>query len=91
MPTLCSNYVDPSRSIINQSGNRVIGSGALAPEGESSEEFRADMVRERAIRVPMGRIAQGDDIARMAAFLASAESAYITGLSISVSVGSKMN
>ena len=24
MPTLCSNYVDPSRSIINQSENGVI-------------------------------------------------------------------
>ena len=65
--------------------------GALAPEGESGEEFRADMVRERAFRVPMGRIAQGDDIARMAAFLASAESDYVTGLSISVSGGSEMS
>ena len=64
---------------------------ALAPEGESSEEFRADMARERALRVPMGRIAQGDDIARMAAFLASSESDYVTGLSISVSGGSEMN
>ncbi len=64
---------------------------ALVPEGESSEEFRADMVRERAFRVPMGRIAQGDDIARMAAFLASAESDYVTGLSISVSGGSEMS
>jgi NAD(P)-dependent dehydrogenase (short-subunit alcohol dehydrogenase family) len=64
---------------------------ALAPAGESSEEFRAGMARERALRVPMGRIAQGDDIARMAAFLASSESDYITGLSISVSGGSEMN
>ncbi len=64
---------------------------ALAPAGESSEEYRAGMVAERAVRVPMGRIAQGDDIARMAAFLASAESDYVTGLSISVSGGSEMN
>ena len=64
---------------------------ALAPVGESSEEFRAGMVQERAFRVPMGRIAQGDDIARLAAFLASAESDYMTGLSISVSGGSEMN
>ena len=49
------------------------------------------MVAERSIRVPMGRIAQGDDIARMAAFLSSAESDYVTGLSISVSGGSEMN
>ena len=64
---------------------------ALAPAGESSEEYRAGMVAERAVRVPMGRIAQGDDIARMAAFLSSAESDYVTGLSISVSGGSEMN
>ena len=64
---------------------------ALASEGQSAEEHRAMMVRERSTRVPMGRIAQGDDIARMAAFLASAESDYMTGLSISVSGGSEMN
>ncbi len=64
---------------------------ALAAEGQSAEEHRALMVRERSSRVPMGRIAQGDDIARLAAFLSSAESDYMTGLSISVSGGSEMN
>jgi len=64
---------------------------ALAPEGASSEEHRALMVRERNTRVPMGRIAVGEDIAKMAAFLASSESDYMTGLSISVSGGSEMN
>jgi NAD(P)-dependent dehydrogenase (short-subunit alcohol dehydrogenase family) len=64
---------------------------ALAPEGQSAEEHRALMVRERNERVPLGRIAQGEDIARMAAFLSSSESDYMTGLSISVSGGSQMN
>ena len=64
---------------------------ALAAEGQSAEEHRAMMVRERSTRVPMGRIAQGNDIARLAAFLSSAESDYMTGLSISVSGGSEMN
>ena len=64
---------------------------ALSAEGQSAEEHRAMMVRERSTRVPMGRIAQGDDIARLAAFLSSAESDYMTGLSISVSGGSEMN
>ncbi len=64
---------------------------ALAEEGESAEEHRALMVQERSTRVPMGRIAQGGDIANMAAFLSSAESDYVTGLSISVSGGSEMN
>ncbi len=64
---------------------------ALAPEGQSAEESRALMVRERSNRVPLGRIARGEDIARMAAFLASTESDYMTGLSVSVSGGSEMN
>ena len=64
---------------------------ALAPEGESAEEHRAMMVRGRGERVPLGRIAEADDIARTAAFLSSAESDYLTGLSISVSGGSTMN
>ena len=64
---------------------------ALAPEGESSEEYRVNMLQDRAVKVPMGRVAVGDDIARMAAFLASSESDYVTGLSISVSGGSEMN
>ncbi len=64
---------------------------ALAVEGQSAEEHRTLMVRERSTRVPLGRIAQGDDIAKMAAFLSSAEADYMTGLSISVSGGSEMN
>ena len=64
---------------------------ALAPEGESAEEYRALMIRERETTIPMGRVAVGDDIARMAAFLASSESDYVTGLSISVSGGTEMN
>ena len=64
---------------------------ALAPEGESAEEYRALMVRERESSIPLGRIAVGDDIARMAAFLSSSESDYMTGLSISVSGGTEMS
>lgn len=64
---------------------------ALAPEGESAEEYRAQMIRERSSRIPLGRVAVGDDIAKMAAFLASSESDYLTGLSISVSGGAEMS
>ena len=64
---------------------------ALAPQGESTEEYRAMMIRERETTVPMGRVAVGDDIARVAAFLASSESDYLTGLSISVNGGTEMS
>jgi meso-butanediol dehydrogenase / (S,S)-butanediol dehydrogenase / diacetyl reductase len=64
---------------------------ALVPEGQSAEEHRALMIRERNSRVPLGRVAVGEDIANTAAFLASGESDYLTGLSISVSGGAEMS
>ena len=39
MPTLCSNYVDDSRTIINQSENGVIGYGPLAPKGQEDKHL----------------------------------------------------
>jgi NAD(P)-dependent dehydrogenase (short-subunit alcohol dehydrogenase family) len=64
---------------------------ALALEGQSAQEHRALMIRERNTRVPLSRVAVGDDIAKTAAFLASSESDYLTGLSISVSGGAEMS
>lgn len=39
MPTLCSNYVDPSKEIIFHSENGVIGFGPLAAEGEIDQHL----------------------------------------------------
>ena len=39
MPTLCSNYVDPGKSIINHSENGVIGYGPLAAEGQEDRHL----------------------------------------------------
>jgi 3-oxoacid CoA-transferase B subunit len=39
MPTLCSNYSDPSRDIINHSENGVVGYGPLAKEGEEDRHL----------------------------------------------------
>ncbi len=80
---ICPGLVDTERV--------DFAASVLAPEGMSTEEYRAELVADRANRAPMGRIAQTEDIARMAAFLASAESDYVTGLSISVSGGLEMN
>ncbi len=63
---------------------------ALAPEGVSAKEQHAMMIRDADQRVPLGRVAQADDIARTAAYLASDQSDYMTGLSISVAGGSNM-
>ncbi len=63
---------------------------ALATEGESAEEYRARMFAERAKVIPLGRVAGAADVADTAAFLASGQSDYLTGLSIPVSGGSMM-
>ncbi len=60
---------------------------AMVQEGASEEECRAQMLSERAAEVPLGRVAESADIARTAAFLASSESDYLTGLAISVTGG----
>ena len=39
MPTLCSNYVDPRKTIINHSENGVIGYGPIAPPGQEDRHL----------------------------------------------------
>ena len=54
-----------------------------------NEDLQWDLGHAQGI--PLGRAALGADIAKMAAFLGSAESDYITGLSIPVAGGSQMD
>jgi len=64
--------------------------GGMKPQGTSAENFR-DQMRENAARGnPLGRIGRPEDVAAVAAFLASAESDYLTGLAVTVSGGSVM-
>ena len=63
---------------------------ALMPEALSPEEQRSAFARRNAAAVPLGRLAEGEDVAKMAAFLASDEAAYLTGLAVTVSGGSMM-
>jgi len=60
---------------------------ALSSEVESSDDAHARMISERAGRVPLRRIGESDDIANVAAFLASSESDYLTGVAIPVCGG----
>ena len=64
---------------------------ATAQKGKSKEELRLQMLRQRAAEIPLGRVAQSTDIARVAAFLASSESDYLTGLAISVTGGTQLD
>ena len=63
---------------------------ALMPEDLSADEQRSEFARRNEAAVPLGRLAEGTDVAKMAAFLASDEAAYLTGLSVTVAGGSMM-
>ena len=56
-----------------------------------SPEAREKYLTGRAERVPIGRVAEGADIAKTVTFLCSPESDYLTGLSISVAGGYMMH
>jgi NAD(P)-dependent dehydrogenase (short-subunit alcohol dehydrogenase family) len=60
---------------------------ALAPTGVSAEAQRQRMIEQATSTNPWGRIGQADDMARTAAFLASTESDYLTGVSLTVAGG----
>jgi len=56
-------------------------------KGVSLEEYRAGVVAEAAKSVPLGRIAEPEDVAKLVAFLASDDAAFITGQSYNVNGG----
>ena len=60
---------------------------AIMPEDLSPSEQREQLVQQATSSVPFKRIAQGSDVANMAAFLASSESDYLTGLAVTVAGG----
>jgi NAD(P)-dependent dehydrogenase (short-subunit alcohol dehydrogenase family) len=63
---------------------------ALAPAGLSADEHRRVMKERAESTIPLGRVGHAADVAGVAAFLASSESDYITGMSITVAGGSLM-
>jgi meso-butanediol dehydrogenase / (S,S)-butanediol dehydrogenase / diacetyl reductase len=79
---ICPGLVDTERVYGMASG--------LRPEGVTTDAYREVLIDEAASATPLGRIAQPNDIAQIAAFLASAESDYMTGLAINVSGGKLM-
>ena len=72
---------------------RVYGmASALKPDPEiSTEEWRDVMVERAGLSNPLGRIGQAQDVADVAAFLASSQADYLTGLAINVAGGSHMD
>ena len=64
---------------------------ALAPAGINAADFRQEMITTSINRVPLGRMTETADIANMAAFLASDQSDFITGASMTVDGGVRMD
>ncbi len=63
----------------------------LKPDDETTtEEWRDVMIERSNAANPLGRIARAKDVADVAAFLASSQSDYLTGLAINVAGGSYM-
>lgn len=67
---------------------------AVAPGAVDTPMFRSHrtdaQVREEATRIPLGRIAQPEDIAAVISFLVSSESRHITGQTLYVNGGALM-
>ncbi len=63
----------------------------LREDGSYDETKRAERVRQRSAEVPLGRLTRPEDVAEVAAFLASDAAEYITGQAINVSGGTIMH
>ena len=55
--------------------------------GITTEEIRARALEESARSIPLGRVAESEDIANMVAFLASEEARHVTGQAYNVNGG----
>lgn len=65
----------------------AIGPGAVYTELSRERLDEADVLQGTLARIPMGRIAQPSDLKGAAVFLASDESAYVTGITLYVDGG----
>ena len=63
MPTLCSNYVDPNKTIIFHSENCVIGFGPLAQEGHEDEHLVNAGGQHVTVRAGMAIVHHADSFA----------------------------
>ena len=56
-------------------------------KGMSLEEYRAKIVADTGRNIPLGRMAEPEDVANMVAFLASDEAVHVTGQAYNVNGG----
>ncbi|MDE5726595.1 MAG: 3-oxoacyl-[acyl-carrier-protein] reductase [Duncaniella sp.] len=82
-----------AKSIAQEVGSRGIRANAIAPgfiETAMTAALPEDVRKEWAAKIPLRRAGQVDDIANVAAFLASDMASYVTGQVIEVDGGMNM-
>jgi 3-oxoacyl-[acyl-carrier protein] reductase len=86
--------VDSITRVLGQElGPRNIRVNAIAPGGVETEGVHrigmigSDLEKQMVADTPLGRLGQPDDIARVAVFLASDDSSWLTGERITASGG----
>jgi NAD(P)-dependent dehydrogenase (short-subunit alcohol dehydrogenase family) len=89
--TTKAGLVAMTKGLGRELGPLGIRVNAIAPAVVATDMVRAlltDEVRERIVaRIPLGRLAEEDDVARLAVFLASEAASFITGETIAVDGG----
>jgi 3-oxoacyl-[acyl-carrier protein] reductase len=81
-----------TKALANELAGRNIRVNAIAPgmtetEGLAVMGIEGETAKNLGASLPMGRLGRPDDIARVAVFLASDQSAWVTGERITASGG----
>lgn len=85
-----------ARSLTAEYGSEGIRINALAPgyidtdimqRTGLSEEMIVEMTKQAIVHTPLGRMGTGQDITKSVLFLASSDSAFITGVELTVDGG----
>jgi 3-oxoacyl-[acyl-carrier protein] reductase len=83
-----------TKALAKELGDRKIRVNAIAPGMTETEGFKAlgitlETAKAIGLPIPLGRLGQPEDIARVALFLASDQSSWLTGERISASGGQR--